>query len=887
MKDTNETIEKEVSCGILPVLKSERSYGFLDALLVLSGYCIATWSYTQGSYLATLVGFKQLLIGAFLGAILMLLIYQLPVVLSVRYGIDIWIWLRSVFGTSGVKVLTIVIILINFPWYAVCCDLFASSMGNLFALFGITLPEGSHLILGLLCVLFGSIIAYRGVSMITWTTRVLVPLLLLVGVVVVIVGFTSVPVDVIWEYKPKDTGYDNSIIPYILSIEANFAFVITLVGGMAEVPRLCKKEKSGYYAGVLGQGLAGSFFVVVGAVMAIAMQHVTGEMIDDPTKMMATLSVPALGLTSLLLVAFANIGTQAVGSYLYGVMLKSTFKKAEYRWLVVCLGIYVGILCVWGKIVEYFGSFLTISACVYAPLAALLFTDFFFVRKQRLDLKSAYEVEGHSSYYYTKGYNIIGFVCLIVGFVLSLAIYNPITGEIYQEGFFYLTPTGCAFLGTGILYYLLCQLPWVRRYVRKDISLNPNTKPFDRYRKPPAQNPIIVFFYWIWCFLITRGTGLKITKSDKRGIKPPFLVLGTHQSFADFYVTPLALFPYRANYISELEGFENYGEWFYRRLGCLGTRKFVDDLPLIKNILYVLQKKRILVYYPEARYANVGTSSKLPIAVAKLVKLSKVPVVTLNMKGNYLQSPIWNLTIRKEARLQAELVYALTKEEIAQMSVQEIYDKLSELLAYDEYAWQRQEKMKITYPKRAEGLHLPLYQCRCCKEEFTMDTAENRIFCKNCGAIYEMDEYGTLHGEQEKCYIPDWYEWQRTEVEKEIDAHAYKLCCKVEVQALPNARNFIDCGTGLLVHDENGFRLTFQDYQTNREETLTWKPIQCYSVHTEYNYRGKGQCITLSTVDNTYFLYPLEQGFNATKIQFAAEYMYNIFHMNHTDDENK
>ena len=48
---------------------------------------------------------------------------------------------------------------------------------------------------------------------------------------------------------------------------------------MAEVPRLCKSEKSGFYAGVLGQGLAGSFFVVVGAVMAIAMHHVPVQVV--------------------------------------------------------------------------------------------------------------------------------------------------------------------------------------------------------------------------------------------------------------------------------------------------------------------------------------------------------------------------------------------------------------------------------------------------------------------------------------------------------------------------------------------------------------------------------------------------------------------------------
>ena len=876
MKDTNEKIKNEVYCGIWPVLGKERTYGFLDALLVLSGYCIATWSYTQGSYLASLVGFKQLLIGAFLGAILMLMIYQLPVILSTRYGIDIWVWLRSVFGKKGVKVMTVVIILINYPWYAVCCDLFASSMENLFGLFGITLPEGSHLMLGLLCVMVGTFIAYRGVSTITWTTRILVPLLLLVGIVVVIVGFSAVPAEVIWNYKPQNTDFDHNITPYILSIEANFAFVITLVGGMAEIPRLCKSEKSGYYAGVLGQGLAGSFFVVVGAVMAIAMQYVTGEMVDDPTLMMATLSVPALGLTSLLLVAFANIGTQAVGSYLYGVMLKSSFRKADYRLLVIILGIYVGGLCVWGKIVEYFGSFLTISACVYAPLVALLFTDFFFIRKQRIDLKSAYEIEGHNAYQYTKGFNIVGLLCLVIGCFISLAIYNPVTGEIHNTFLFTLTPTGCSFLGTGILYYLVCQLPWVRRYVRKDTDLNPVIKPFDRVKIPPRQNLFAMPFIWLLCYLVTWKAGLKIVKSGKRGIKPPFLVLGTHHSFTDFYVSPLALFPHRANYVSELEGFEYYGEWLYRQIGCLGTRKFVDDLSLVKNIKNVMERKGILVFYPEARYANVGTSSKLPVSVAKLVKMLKVPVVTLNMKGNYLQSPIWNLTKRKEARLHTEMTYALTKQEVSELSVSEIYEKLRELLSYDEYAWQREQKMDITYKKRAEGLHLPLYQCRCCKVEFQMNSKDNKLFCQNCGVEYEMDEYGTLRREQEERYIPDWYEWQRKQVKAEIDGHTYSLDCKVEVYALPNAKNFIFCGEGHLIHDIEGYQLSFRNYLTGKEETLIWTPAQCYSVHTEYNYRNKGQCITLSTLDDSFFLFPMEEGFNATKIQFATEYMYEL-----------
>lgn len=466
--ETEQQIAREALFGTVPIRKREKIYGFWDAVLVLSGYCIATWSYTQGAYLATLIGFRQLLIGAFLGAILMLVIYQLPVILSVRYGIDIWVWLRAVFGYRGTGVMTVVIILINFPWYAVCADLFADSMIHLAELFGIPMPSFMSIVFRLFCVAVGTAVAYRGIGAITWTNRLLVPLLLLLGVVVVLVGFTSVPLSVIWTYRPDTSAYGDAVIPYILSIEANFAFVITLVGGMGEVPRLVRTERSGFWAGVIGQGVSGSFFVVVGAVMAIAMQYVTGSMIEDPTQMLATLSVPALALSSLMLVAFANIGTQAVGSYIYGVVLKSTFPRVRYTTLILLLAAYVGVLCVWGKIVEYFGAFLTVSACIYAPLAAVLFVDFFLVRRQKLSLRSAYRLAGHQAYTYTKGWNLVGLFCVIAGIALSLWIYNPVTGEIHQMALFHLTPTGCAFLGTGLLYYLCSRIPGLRRYMLSD-----------------------------------------------------------------------------------------------------------------------------------------------------------------------------------------------------------------------------------------------------------------------------------------------------------------------------------------------------------------------------------------------------------------------------------
>ena len=317
-----------------------------------------------------------------------------------------------------------------------------------------------------------------------------------------------------------------------------------------------------------------------------------------------------------------------------------------------------------------------------------------------------------------------------------------------------------------------------------------DTTPFDTKRIPPKQNLFFMPFIWLGCWILTKRSGLKIEKVNMEGLKPPFLVLGTHHSFTDFYVTPLALMPYRANYVSELEGFEAFGEWLYRQAGCLGTRKFINDIDLVRNIKRCMERKGILVLYPEARYANVGTSSKLPESLDKLIKLLNVPVVVINMHGNYLQSPIWNLEKRKDVKLSATITQILTKEQIKEASLEEIHKSIAKSLQYDEYAWQEEQNMRITYKDRAKGLHMPLYQCPMCKTEFAMDSKGTKLFCKACGSQWEKDELSRLCMEDsllsKECGLPfykeetfdyiritEWYEWQRENVIKQIEEGEY------------------------------------------------------------------------------------------------------------------
>lgn len=156
----------------------------------------------------------------------------------------------------------------------------------------------------------------------------------------------------------------------------------------------------------------------------------------------------------------------------------------------------------------------------------------------------------------------------------------------------------------------------------------------------------------------------------------------------------------------------------------------------------------------------MGTSSKLPQSVGKLAKALKVPVVVINMKGYYLQSPIWNLSIRKEVRLEATITQLYTAAELTKATTEQVNETLQQYLTYDEYAYQYETGQKIPDRKRAEGLELVLYQCPGCNREFTITSRDADLHCNHCGEQWHMTELGRLANVRstKELEIPKWYE---------------------------------------------------------------------------------------------------------------------------------
>ena len=469
MSKMNDFIQQETITGIVPMTNKDRQYSFWDLFLSTSGFAIATWCYTQGAYVAQYLTFSQMLINIFSFNIIWVFIECLPILFAVKYGIDLWIWLRAVLGKRGVALLSTTISLANFGWYAVAANLFASSMIHLANSFGLGLDKGLWApILGTLCVLLGTLIALGGPEVIKWTNRFLVIALLLVGLIIVGICFVAVPITDIMNIQPATQGDLSPLERFMLSGEGNVAFAFSWSTQALVLPRLAKTERSGYWATALSYGVVAPFFVATGGVMALAMFVKTGVYESDPTTMLSTLSTPAFALLSLLLVAFANIGTQGTGSYVNCMIVKSGMPKVSYKLMVWIAMVYVSALTIWGGVEEYFGSFISLAAYIQGPIIGMIVVDYFLLRKRKLDLRSAYFLEGHQAYEFTKGFNLVGLSCVFISLLVAvLFVYNPVTAQIQSPIFLVTTGSGFTAIFGGFLYWLASLTP-LKHYMIKD-----------------------------------------------------------------------------------------------------------------------------------------------------------------------------------------------------------------------------------------------------------------------------------------------------------------------------------------------------------------------------------------------------------------------------------
>lgn len=355
----------------------------------------------------------------------------------------------------------------------------------------------------------------------------------------------------------------------------------------------------------------------------------------------------------------------------------------------------------------------------------------------------------------------------------------------------------------------------------------------------------------------------------------PCLVLMNHSSFTDMKLAYGIFYPKKLGIVTSVDAMTGILGKLMRLLGCTPTHKYVTDISLIKDIDYMLKEnKTSVLMYPEAGYSFDGCATTLPRKMGVLMKRLGVPVVTVITEGAFHRDPLYNMLQIRDVKVSAHVKCIATAEELKEKSVAELDALLAESFAFDNFAWQRDNKISIDVPYRADGLHRILYKCPHCGCENKMEGKGIHLNCHACGKQWTMDEFGQLvsnDGETEYPHIPDWYQWQRECVRKELEDGTYLLDTDVEIAVQVNLNGVYMIGSGHLTHNEDGFHLTGAEGKLDYSQSA----VHSHTLYSDYYWYEIGDVIGIGDNEFSYFCFPKEN-VSVTKARLATEELYKM-----------
>lgn len=451
----------EAERGRAPLPPTKRLWGFWEYTWANAALAIATWGFLIGGSLALVVDVKHGLLAIVLGNVLGVLLVGLAVSISAgKYGTEQYTFLRSVFGHNGSRMIyTIAMILLTVGWLVVLGTMFGRSIDSAISVVTDSDPDPNApyiYVVTILAIALTAFIVTKGPTSIKVFNTIVAPALILVMGFMIWLFLTDSSLSDLLALEPLSRPFDSNAVNFMIAVEINIAAGFSWWPYIGNLSRITKNERTAFWPNMIGLGFAASLGEAVGLVGAIKYGNA------DPTQWMAEIGGVWLGAIVLVFIAFANITSMANILYTAVVGLRQMFgawfAKVSWEWLVIgfCIVPVIVMFAIPG-LYDGFMTFLVWTAAIYGALTGIMIVDYFFLRRQHVDLKNLF-IEGKSSiYYFTGGYNIAALAATLIGIAIFTVTFNPLTFE--HTGYFrYTTASLLAALVAGLCYWVLSVL---------------------------------------------------------------------------------------------------------------------------------------------------------------------------------------------------------------------------------------------------------------------------------------------------------------------------------------------------------------------------------------------------------------------------------------------
>ena len=435
--------------GREPLLPGEREYKFWSAHGTCFAYAIATWCFLTGGYAAQLVGAVQGMVCLIAGNLIGVFLVSASLSAGCqRYGIEQIDFCKPAFGQNGARVVLIFYLLNMIGWSGLILVMFGNGIVNIVEALGYQSPNwlvGAGVAVG---IWLTYILTTRGVHLLSLFNSIITPALIIIILYMFYTLISAHGWTEILAAKPLDP-LPSPWMNYAVCLELGIASGMSWWGGIGFLARNTKSRRNAIYPEVLQLGL------IFGVVCSIALFSglVLGS--DDPTKWMVPLGGVFMGVIALVFVALANITSTSVSLFASGLALRHVpgLRKRGWSTIIALTAVPLAFFVIWPRELYDLGdAFLAYNGTMHAPVGGILLVDYFFLRKQRLHLRSIFEAAPTGQYYYTGGFNVLALGCVIIGQLIYFWVYNPFTDEAHAV-FQFVPASIAAFFLPALMYW--------------------------------------------------------------------------------------------------------------------------------------------------------------------------------------------------------------------------------------------------------------------------------------------------------------------------------------------------------------------------------------------------------------------------------------------------
>lgn len=436
---------------LAPTKISQRTWNKWHIMSLWVGMAICVPTYTLGAVLTTYFGLTIMeSLWTILAANTIVLI---PLILNAhpgtKYGIPFPVLLRSSFGIYGSNIPALIRALIACGWFGIqtmfgglAIHLFLSRFFPAWAELG-----GVGEVIGFIIFWIMNIyVVVKGSRAIQILETLAAPLLIVVGVGLLFWAIPQIDINVLLNAPAKRPPME-SAWPYIFSgLTAMVGFWATLSLNIPDFSRYAVSQKDQTIGQILGLPLTMFLFAMLGTVLTAASPVLVGEVVSDPVTLIGKIDSPILGGLALIVIFIATISTNAAANILSPANdFQNAFpKKINFKRGVYLTGVIGILLMSWEllrksgliqsevSVESIYSNWLLSYSNLLGPIAGIMITDYFVIKKQNIHLVDIYRPDGR----YPK-INYAGLLAFIIPVLITVfSLVSKTHLWIYNYGWF-------------------------------------------------------------------------------------------------------------------------------------------------------------------------------------------------------------------------------------------------------------------------------------------------------------------------------------------------------------------------------------------------------------------------------------------------------------------